>query len=513
MPYTSGEATSLADLLSKITTFVTDTNIHGEDAWSVIRQDAWPRGTIYKGKYNNNDVFIGIMLMNHVKGSSYINWLKDTNNLIKQVIKSPSGLNLVNSYASHVNGQPNFAAISDITKGLQGDDPQYSLYRAEIVNESATALAFGVFKQYNDGLNWDEQPGGLSLNRSTFLPIWVTVNRGSGILSLSAPIYPGVGYPGFGLSNGQPSTGSFKYWIIKDACRITVVINNNGQWDIGHAGLLNAYQSRVQYGFPAVMFGSNTGLRTVKSADTNGNDLIGDVIDYSYANWSLSRSMPCMATINGSSPNYGTRISQIAMCLPDGSWVYPYNWKQGFVGISREGDGSPTYFPVKPTREANNYYVAPMNLDVTNITSMEDVIETISGKTVIHDVTKYVKNNLLEVMENNGNTDQNILGALWNIYFPSIQKAVSGEYTIGGKKCLLINNCWDDRLLYHPFELDTSKIRLLYEAGGVFFIDDRIAEYKKIYDDIKAKYDAIVATKQGILDFGKQFRILIELEV
>ena len=49
MPHTHGYVGNFNELVSKIIEWSTDADIYGADAWELIRNEPWPRGTILKG--------------------------------------------------------------------------------------------------------------------------------------------------------------------------------------------------------------------------------------------------------------------------------------------------------------------------------------------------------------------------------------------------------------------------------------------------------------------------------
>jgi hypothetical protein len=444
MPYITDNATSLQDLLDRTVAWVTDESIHGDDAWELMRNDPWPRGTIFKAKGANGigSCYIGIMLVTHIVGSSYRNWLFKTENLAKHLIRSPRCLNLGDICFTHTNSSNSFTTVGDpvhmkdlTVYGISGD----------IVNASGRALAFGVFKQYDAGLDWHEQPGGIEIDELAQYPIYYTRNSNHSwsqpIALAKPPIYPGVGYPGIGMNLNEPVQGYFKYWLSKDSCRLTVVINNSGQWDMGHAGMMDAFSAKMQYAFPAVVAGSCTGLRTVGTYSYTIGTTLGTKIDYSYTNNSLSRSMPIAPCTN-----IGARTpenSQVAACLPDGTWKYFSNWSQAMKTNSYY---STVYFTVpRPSRKANTgYIVKPTNTELLGIVSS------------LGDEDQITMEPLDLWQESPIGTD--MLGSLWNMYWPGSDSRF-GEIIVSGKKCLLLPNCWEGR----PWILQNYTDRIVSE--------------------------------------------------
>ncbi|EGO65618.1 hypothetical protein [Acetonema longum] len=465
MPYTKGRAASLEDLLAKIAEWATDADIHGDDAWELMRQEAWPRGTIFKAKGLNgeNSCYIGMLPLTLIKDKTYKEWLFASENIGKHLIWPAKGLNLKGASYSHTAGATSFNAKS---KAYSFSDP-------DIVINSGSALVFGVFKQYAEGLDWNEQPGGIEFGDLKFFPLRYSVGRSQG--ALPAPLYPGVGYPGIGMPAGEPVNGYFDYWLAKDACRLTVVIHNAGQWDMGHAGMLIPFHAEMQYAFPAVVAGSTNGLRGMATTERVGESTVvrnGVKIDFSYDKWDLSRNLPHAPCFDITG---GTReASNLGLCLPDGRWRFFHNFTQELkTNSQRNGDGSISYWFTleRPVRDANSEFVIkPMHTDLMGIRetlSREDTI-TVEALQLVQNSPKMHTTNLF--------------GSLWRMAWPGADGPY-GETRVNGKLCLLLPNCWEDRLWY-------------ILTGGTGITDPTILG--NLYKEI--------------IEYGKQFRILIRLE-
>jgi len=457
MPYLKGTATSLSSLLGQITAWVTDEAIHGTDAWTVKRSDPWPRGTIYEAKGLNgiNKSYIGLLPLDIVAGITYKNWIQSSANIGRHLIWNKNALNKQGMAYIHVNGSNTFQIITEGTTNYTS----YMLNSPEIAYKSSSAIVFGVFKQYNDGLDWNEQPGSIEFGNLGQYPLNYSLSTG-GNPKITPPIYPGVGYPGIGMAYG--STNLFKFWLTKDACRLTVVINNGDHWDVGHAGMLVPYQSRMQYPFPAVVAGSNSGLRTVVTKTTSATTF-GTMIDYTSDNNSMSRSLPCVPCVNTS--NGTATNSQLMVCLPDGEWQSFTNWTQSLVAASTN---YPAYF-ARPARVSPTagYQVRPLNTDVTKVSSVLDDTATFATET-------------FDLVQNDATSGSaGMLGHLYNMSWPGLGSTF-GEVTLSGKKCVILPNGWEDRLWAVPL--------------------------------VSPAYDSVNATYSEITTYGKQFRMLIRLE-
>ena len=462
MPYLKGTATSLDNLLAQITAWVTDTNIHGTDAWTVKRSDPWPRGTIYeaKGLNGTNKSYIGLMRLDLIKGSTYKNWLLTNKNIGKNLIWHKKGINLDGAAFLYNDGELTFKVLTDKTNA-SGAYTLYTLSGVEIVNTSSNALVFGSFKQYNEGLDWNEQPGGIEVGELGQYPIYY--KAATGILTkINPPIYPGLGYPGFGMATTDTIDRYFEFWITKDASNLTVVIQNGIQWDMGHAGMLKAYHSRMQYPHPAVVAGSNTGLRMVLSSSVKGN-----LVDYSYNNYSLSRSLPCTPCTD--TTIIANTSSHVKVCLPDGKWQNFSNWTQTLAtGSDTSGTWSYVTRPVT-VGDSLGYQVRPISTDLTGVQ------DSLFNTTIAMEPFDLVQNDATS-------GSVGMLGSLHHMAWPGVDGPY-GEVTVNSKKCLLIPNGWEDRLWYI--------------LNGKIGITDQ---------------DTLNTTYKEIIDYGKQFRMLIRLE-
>ena len=478
MPYIYGEAESLDDLLARIISWVTNSTIHGDDAWSVVQNLSWPKGTILKAKGLNgkNNSYIGLMILDFTSDTTYGSWLLQTEVIEKQIIWGENALNQPGACFTHTSGSPSFSIWSDINDP-KCDKKAYTLsgYN-DLVNSNGKCLVFGVFKQFIDGLDWHEQPGGIGFTDLGMFPIFYTTEGASQPIELATPVYPGLGYPGIAMPSGEPSSGSFSYWLVKDECRLIVVTRNGSQWDMAHAGMLKPFEAAMQYQFPAVVAGSCTGISKLAKTKTVGGAIkviTGNKIDYSYDNFSMSRSLPSIPCENGT--------SQLALCLPDGTWELFNHWEQELKTRTREDSTSATsaivnyYFTYERPERLDNtldgYRIKPTNLDLYDVSpDMSDLFKT-----------PYEPLQLIQNDSENHKVD--IFGSLWGMAWPGV-KLAPGEVTMNSKKCLLLPNCWEDRLWYIIPWTATYMSQLEY-----------LNEYKEI------------------IDYGKQFRLLIELEV
>ena len=482
MPYTKGTTNSLSGLLAAITTWVTDSTIHGDDAWTIMRSAAHPKGTIFKAKGLNggNNCYIGILHLTMTKGETYANWLLQTDVLIPKLIWNENKMNKKGSLVAYNDGNASFSLYSN-PSDMSSGKTDYSLSNVEIVSENGESLVFGVFKQYQSGLDWVEQPGGLPLGELGLPKITVKQTGVSGDGSkYTAPLYPGIGYPGIGIPSGEPSQGTLTYWLIKDACRLTVVTryldaNNVYQWDVGHAGMLIPYHGKMQYPFPAVVAGSTTGLQIVGSRDSTTKAFSSaNYVSYNKDNLGLSRTLPAfpatLATMTDPASN-------VCVCLPDGQWQCFANGSQSLKSnVDQDNSNNYWFSTPAPTRSTlDDCYIKPTDQD------LQACVEGFATTTSDGKEESAIASEALDVVQGtSGNA--NMLGRLWRMYWPGADYDF-GEVAIDGKAGLLLPNGWEGRL----FETPDTQAKALSQSD-------------------------LLATLSDIETYSKQFRMLIRLE-
>lgn len=421
MPYTKGTASSFDDLLIQIVTWVTDTTIHGDDAWEVMRHDPWPRGTIFKAKGLGEDdrCYIGMLPLNVQKGISYKNWLYTYENIGKYIVWAANGFNQPGK-AFYFNPNANNIIIWNDQYDHELGYVSHDIFIPDVFNNSFKALVFGVFKKYVDEFNWDDQPGSLPINN--YLGSSSLYRTGVNLLydetrAMPAPSYPGTGYPGIGMNYNDPTQGSFDFWLTKDTSHITVIINNHGIWDMAHVGMLIPYHSKTQYPFPAVIATSNSGMFAL--VEKNDYRIL---FDYSYNNWLHTRGMPSTATVVNDSMSIGP--SQVCLCLPDGRWQYFANYVQQAYSYN-----------CKPAPVQHvGHYIKP-------------AYTSLGGLTNVYPTAGTYQLEPLDLIQDTVDR-KNILGRLWRMFCPSREVTQYGEFTFDGKLYLMLPNCWEGRPWY-----------------------------------------------------------------
>lgn len=480
MPYIKGRAKSYEDLIEQIIAYVTDESIHGDDAWELMRSDPWPRGTILKAKglQAQDHSYIGIMPLN-INSNSYQDWYFTSANIAKYFVWSPFGLNMP-GMAFRQSGTTGTNIIINPDPGNpQSRDIVYSITDANIFAASFKALVFGVFKQYAEGLDWDEQPGSMNIDVAAAGLKRGIASRDGGIFRFTLPLYPGTGYPGIGMNTDEPIESTFAFWLKKDASSITVITRNMAKtaeyWDMAQAGMLIPYHANMQYPFPAVVAASSSGACSVGHTDyVNGLLTVIDVqIDYGRHHWMLTRGMPTFPTMATDSKN---SFSQIALCMPDGTWQYFANQKQTMGTFYPPGASIPLFIINRPEKSnAICHYLMPT---YTDLRSTQHVYY--QDKWFGDQLTYQLES--LKLVQDDGRK-KNMLGYLPSISWSSIPVATYGEQTINGKRYMMLPNGWEDR-------------RWFYRTG--------------LFDEYKP--DELMAMEDEITSKTKQMHCLIRLE-
>lgn len=95
MALKKGQATTFDDLIKQVIAYTTDISIHGDKAWTLMRNDPWPRGTILKcpGLKGKDHFYIGMMPLDIIKGITYREWFLKKGTLATHFVWSEKGLN------------------------------------------------------------------------------------------------------------------------------------------------------------------------------------------------------------------------------------------------------------------------------------------------------------------------------------------------------------------------------------------------------------------------------------
>lgn len=480
MAYTKGTAYSFEDLITKVITFVTDKDVHGDDAWELVRNEPYPKGTIIKchGFKENEKFYIGLLNQQIIKNETYPKWFFKKENLAKHFLwKIHDGTAFGRDFV--VQDDSN----DPIKKNINFSGITYSFTeRPDIFASSANVLSFGVFKQFSD-LNWNEQAGGIEFNED--LPFCIGQYRQSnsyGVFNFTLPLMPGIGYPSFGMDIDGPSNGYLRYWLTKDRHRLIIVIDNGGRWESAYLGFLEPYDNS-EYSFPATIIGGTSGIKIVgqdffsaPGQQISPQSIPGLQFDYSPDNWSLVHGIVPFATAAIDNIYCPT---QAMVMLPDGQWQGFANYVQGIDKVAKHTCNSPPreymYLRSEPVRPINiNHFIRPLeNNDVTGFNNVyEDETDKYSYKL-----------DPIEFVEGSPNT--NMLGRLWNVYYPSGPVIKYGEIKINNKLHLMLPNVWEDRKFH------------IKGYGGI--INDYDAE-------------ALLKEDKRLTKLSKQMKLIIRLE-
>ena len=431
---TKGTVSTFRELIEAITAWVTDSTIHGADAWELMRDDPWPYGTIYKakGRENGDHQYVGLMQNKYKVGETYPNWFFTEKNITSYFLWRNDICDVLTSLETQaLRRERSFPVINLGSRTItfpvsSGYTPTFSFsLPVEIFQNDAQALHFGVFKQFS-GAPFADLGGAMDLSNVHLMPYYVyyTVGSSTSAYPFQLPIYPGCGYPALTLDYDGAINGYFDYWLIKSASFLIVVTNNGDVWEAAFAGQFEPYDAMKEYAFPAVAIGGTSGLRQILKKIylppryNTPTTVTGMMFDFRPHAWELSRSIPPFAALPEDSVN---TPSPVMAMLPDGVWQGFANYVQGYDHVVR--DLSSTAFFVRPgEKEISEFY--------RNIydTKDEHILEP------------------LELLQGQGDK-KGLLGKIPEMFLPSKPIHEYGEITADGVKYLSIPNGWEDRLI------------------------------------------------------------------
>lgn len=427
---TSGTAKSFDDLIAQIIAWATDKSVHGDDAWTLMRNEPWPKGTILRahGRRKGEHQYIGLMPNTIVKGETYQKWLFTKPNLATHFVWSPNGLN-----------RPGIEfSVDKLAVTVQGTS--YTFEAPDIFLSSAQVMHLGVFKQYAPGLDWNEQPGGIGQDYKLF-PLQYRIWRNK--LNFSPPVLPGCEYPALSYGYDGLPLEQFDYWLIKDDRRLIIVMNNAGNWDSAYLGFFRPFDDNDEkgaYAFPAAVIGGTSGLVSYGEniwyypGQETPSPVIGVKFDYQPKEWSLTHGIATFACL----AEKGTP-SQVRAMMPDGTWRTFANYVQERQIIPEPVCSGPTPF-YHFVRQAPN--LSPEKNWVRPGESVpKEYAHAYDGKERYH-----IHGTGLQLCADG----YGLLGELPYLLFPSAPLKEYGELTIKGKKYLALPNVWEGRKFHLP---------------------------------------------------------------
>lgn len=497
--YTGPAGDFLDQLLEDIIIYVTDTSVHGDDAWELKRNRPWPYGAALKvpnyqkGEYG----YIGLMTDRIRVGQSYWNWLKQPDILRREFVLNPKGLGLsadsdfaINNgvvYLYSRSSQRVHAGTKTIAlpDGTTRQEPVYSTNyslstrnyywfspQPEIFAKDADVFFFTMFKQYNEDFDWSELMG----NERRSIKVKAIPYYNSSWVSrypryFDPPLYPGAGCPAIGFSpgffdvkkdaRGQDDREDLRtVYIYKDRHRLILAIHWRDRWETANVGFFEPFGAPGEYPFPAMAVGGTSGVLPITELVKYGNDRPsveqGFRLDYTEDNWALSHGIPTYASTwwDGSSTFLdNTMYSQAQAMLPDGNWqsfanfgvrqdVY-YNYRQGWYFT---GHKEPERIPASRYFLTSNFSDLQdvANLIPTGVLNTADYEEDID----LQNRSVYQLEPIYLVHRTEENINQNMLGKIKNMYWCSRPVTRYGFYETDGKSYLIVPNAWEGRK-YH----------------------------------------------------------------
>lgn len=426
MPHTSGMVNTKEELLAAIVAWATDA-VHGADAWQVVQQKAFPFGTILQahGLEEGEHFYVGLMPLNIVEGTTYKEWLLTEKELLK-FARSKSGFSVPQeTRVDIINGVINVGEPDS-----DGRRTYYGFTNPDIFKEDARVIFCNCFKQFCDGLQFDEQPGGLVPPPVATMPMPYNTYGAVYPSYKPTPLMPGVGCPVLTFSTNDEN---IYYWLVKDRSHIKVITKQGKYYDTAYIGLMTPYQAKQEYPWPAVIASANIGA--VSSAVTVSNGIsispkYGILFDYTQKNTNLTHGLFNLPTTPDES------LSQFAYCRPDGVWSYAYNLKQVVQTNALSSYGvvySYEYVKDYPTRIASGSCLTPNVQDCRddNTIYRKDMPDGEYSFEIVP----------IDIIDKNGG----VYGRLRGVYWPSMADGGYGTRTISGKKAFILPNCWEGR--------------------------------------------------------------------
>jgi hypothetical protein len=306
------------------------------------------------------------------------------------------------------------------------------------------------------------------------LPMQYAQGNGSKV-DYNPPLLPGCGYPTLSMDFTGPEISVFKFWLVKDAQRLIIVMNNAEVWDSAFLGQFEPYDGG-EYAFPAAVVGGTSGFVSAgrnywySPNQRSPVPVIGMRLDYRPQQWSLTHGIAPFGAAAGDAAGIPT---QAMLCHPDGTWQGYANYVQAVTAVADHVcNGYVTNYHFVRQEPAR-----PQNVKF-RIRPTENNIEDFA-----HGYGK-LKLELIELLQIDSER-RGILGKIPYMFFPSRPMKEYGEIMISGKKYLSIPNGWEGRKFHIPGR-----------AGIVYDCDP----------------DSLLAQERRIEKISKMMNLLIRLE-
>lgn len=466
MPYIKGTATDYEDLLSQLCAWVTDSAIHGADAWEIMQQEPWPKGTIIKahGWDAGEHFYLGFMPKKIILGQTYKEWFLEKNTLLREYVWADNGLRLKPENTVNISGN---------TIAIQGTQRTITFKTSEIFYDSAWPMFLGAFKQFSPGLDWVEQAGGYTPKPKIFPLLIRDSTNPMATGKFYPPPFPGVGFPAMSMDADGPISGVVQWWATKDRHRIILAVNNSGQWEVAHLGFLEAYHKPNEYACPLCVIGGTSGARTMgqsiffSSAAKYPTPTMGFRFDYTTKNRDLGRGLPTYAASPGNDRDSWTKenyFSQVQLMMGDGTWKSFFNWLSQEQVITESCGESVSYYYAKSRPERNSATKSVILPTNSNVGRLKHVL-TDSADSFLYSLLPIELAHGTDSVTSQADT----LGILWRMYWPSSQVLRYGEATLSGKKHLVVPNSYEGRMWWLP-----------HGKTGITDVDALALEYNEV---------------------------------
>lgn len=434
-----GIARSFDDLIAQIIQWSTDEAVHGKDKWTLMRNDPWPRGTILRahGRREGECQYIGFLPNKIRRGSTYYEWFFRFENLATYFVWTPQKDEkeswnkenlqafkgkILSANVGHSFTIPKNNEVVSININGEVGDPFLS---------DACIMSLGVFKGYSEGLDWADQPGGITQDFKLFpIPYNVPPERYSRLFN--PPALPGTEYPALSYEIDGPPIGQFDYWLVKDDRSLAIVMNNAEHWDSAYLGFFQPFDRgdrEGDYAFPATVIGGTSGLvsygRGVSLSGSYSTAIIGAKYDYRPREWSLTHGIAPFACL----PQKKS-ASQVRAMLPDGRWQSFANFIQECQSVQEYQGQGHMFFRQAPKTSPEKNWVRPtesITKDYTHIYCKEP--------------HRHAQLTPLSLYSH----EFGALGEIPSLCYPSAPLCEFGETTVDGKKYLAMPNGWEGR--------------------------------------------------------------------
>lgn len=516
--------TSMQHLANEIKLYVT--NPGHDNPWILVSEKDFPYGTFFKvpGKKEEDHFYVGMMLTN-LTSTTYRDWFFMKDNLDRYVVRHKDVLNLpmekpytTSGYSIYTYSPSNDPIPPGYIGGYRGwrrDNVSYNIfdsrgrqvfditkhYSSDSAKSYGSYISFGVFKQFNSNLKWDEQGGAMNFRQHPIqFTQWYLRNSNQAYLGKAfyPPTMPGIGYPMLYTNTNLESPYNPNHreaWMIKDKYSMNVIIRNGKFWRTICVGMGSSYDDET-YPFPAIQIGS-MGLTPVGEDVPNGgssNPVKGIALDLLDDNTSMCNSLPLFAP---RAKSYANCPSSCAMMTPEGIWRFYSNSNQDVDIFYKSGVPDRHAFPLKKfvMDDPSGTYLHPSLNDIGeyaesltyhDVDPHRNEYPIKGGYDITHTFIQSFLYHDFKINKDGNKPDRNtgVDTLLPRMYYANAEPKYYGEMTIDEDKYLLIPNIWKDRLPYYNYYLDSSQFGInseFWETDRLLKNHDEMHQHSELY--------------------------------